>query len=149
MDHHDEVIPNLEKVARPAKDGISAATRPFHNGESHKASQGCLRDMTDSFMQSRNCTRHQVRCDYLDVPSSDEGADDAMIPGLPYSPEVDGVLSQWIQSGEAALGNFRINLRAQGPRYTVRDLRFLYHEMVLAQSYQSREFTGWSHTSAQ
>ena len=72
-----------------------------------------------------------------------------MIPGLPYSPEVDGVLSQWLQSGEAALGSFRIGLGAQGPRYTIRDLRFLYHEMVLAQSYQSREFTSWSHTSAQ
>ncbi len=108
-------------------------------GVSHKRSEPNV----DSLC-SRNCEKHQVRCDYMDTPTADDEPGPSSAPVLDWSPQIERILEHWQRTGEASLGNFVIDLHAQGHTYTKQDLHLMYYALSVA----SNKFTVWTGKTA-
>ncbi|KAB8527788.1 hypothetical protein FH972_025440 [Carpinus fangiana] len=138
---------SLARDARRAKGATFAVTRHSRNGKCrHPCHQ---RQHLAKPTPSRNCTKHQCRCDYMDAPPpADEPVGQSPIPGLFWSPEIEAIVDGWERAGEARLGPFSIDLRAEGHRYSHADLHLIYFMLVSGQSPETREFTVWTSTTA-
>jgi len=103
---------------------------------------------------SRNCTKHQVRCDYqdLDNPPDEVAAtpqrqpslseSEAPVADLFYSPEIESILKHWQLTGEATLGDqdISVNLQVHGQSYSLSDLHLLYYALSSVQNVETNGF---------
>lgn len=48
---------------------------------------------------SRNCTKHNARCDYMDSPPPTDEASGAQVPNLLWNPAVEGEIDTWMRTG--------------------------------------------------
>nr|POE85230.1 hypothetical protein CFP56_67387 [Quercus suber] len=77
---------------------------------------------------SRNCTKHQVRCDYMETVSGE--SDDPQSPGQPViviSPELESGVDLWQQTGSFPFPNLHVFPPPTVHEYTKNELRLLYH----------------------
>ncbi|KAI9726341.1 MAG: hypothetical protein M1828_001615 [Chrysothrix sp. TS-e1954] len=103
----------------------------------------------ESFPQCRNCTKHQVRCDYNDnAANEDTSSRNSPAFSVLWSMEVEQSAQQWSQTGKASLGNIVIDLDASRQRYSRSDLRMLHVVLERCQSQESEEFTIQNHMNS-
>lgn len=87
--------------ARRASEDTFAVMRPSHNGKSCSANTSLnTHGASNRDISSRNCTKHNCRCDYQDVaaargspPASRRG------PDLLMSPEIEMEIENWHRTG--------------------------------------------------
>ena len=91
---------------------------------------------------SRNCTKHSCRCDYNDLPPSDDAPRSPQEPNLLWTPKIESEIQAWRQSGifpfsEMNLERFPFHdFRVYG----VRDLRLVYHISDIYRSFMLANF---------
>lgn len=138
--------PNLVKVARLVKGDISVATRPFHNGR-FSCWELCPTLLT---VASRNCTKHQVRCDYMDGPTP--GDDSLRLSGQPnllWTSEIDRNVELWRQTGQFPFPDLHVFPQPQWQTLSKTELRLIYHVASVCyemQSSRTSQLTIWAET---
>lgn len=105
-------------------------TRPSHNGES-AVEKGLWRERgrncTDQ-QCSRNCTKHQVRCDYMENVGSDaEGRSSPEQTPLSFSPDTESRIDLWQQTGSFPYPALQVFPPPQTHEYSKNDLRLIHH----------------------
>ncbi len=78
---------------------------------------------------SRNCTKHQVRCDYMDSPTAmmPESPQSPQQPNLLWTPEIEATIELWRQTGEFPFPDLRVYPQPQWRILTKTDLRLIHH----------------------
>jgi hypothetical protein len=78
---------------------------------------------------SRNCTKHQVRCDYMDSPTAimPESPQAPQQPNLLWTPEIEATIELWRQTGEFPFPELRIYPQPEWRAYAKTDLRLIHH----------------------
>lgn len=78
---------------------------------------------------SRNCTKHQVRCDYMDSPTAmmPESPQSPQQPNLLWTPEIEATIELWRQTGEFPFPELRVYPQPQWRTLTTVDLRLVHH----------------------
>ncbi|KAF2641989.1 hypothetical protein P280DRAFT_396759 [Massarina eburnea CBS 473.64] len=78
---------------------------------------------------SRNCTKHQVRCDYMDSPTAmiPESPKSPQHPNLLWTPEIDATIELWRQTGEFPFPDLRVYPQPQWRIFPKTDLRLIHH----------------------
>lgn len=78
---------------------------------------------------SRNCTKHQVRCDYMDSPTAmmPESPQSPQQPNLLWTPEIEATIELWRQTGEFPFPELRVYPQPQWRALTTVDLRLVHH----------------------
>ena len=80
--------------------------------------------------RSRNCTKHQVRCDYMDsptAPSIEEIATQPQQPDLMWTPEIEQIVDTWQRTSQFPFPELHVYPRPHWSSYSRDDLRLLYH----------------------
>lgn len=135
--------------AGPANEGISDATRHFLNGKSFG-----IRNKPVSLISipnSRNCTKHNCRCDYMDIQAArDESTTPTAAttpPNLMITPEIDAEIEQWRTTGVPPFPELNFTPRSDWHRFSKSTLRLIYHIAGLSIDFHRRglgETTVWS-----
>lgn len=147
---HVGVTPSRAKAVLHVKDGTYVAMRLFHNGESDLLKFNCsnfIRFVLTRF--SRNCTKHQVRCDYRDTECREETLETTVPTTSASTLDINRLISQWQKVGVATLGELSLDLQEQRIEYSTNDLRMVYFVLQAGQSAESQEFTVWTNTFSQ
>jgi hypothetical protein len=79
---------------------------------------------------SRNCTKHQVRCDYMDSPTAmmpDSPGHTPQQPNLLWTPEIETTIELWRQTGEFPFPELRVYPQPQWQALSTVDLRLIHH----------------------
>lgn len=88
-------IPSRGMAAKHASDDTSDVTRASLSGKSIRNIPGHAADR-----RSRNCTKHNCRCDYMDVAAANEQSPRPMKgPDLLMSPEIEIEIENWHSNG--------------------------------------------------
>ena len=134
-----EVTLNLAKVVKHARKGISVVTKVSLNGTlvlrpktPTKVPKACWHAANTNTRCSRNCTKHQVRCDYMDNPTAssiDEISTQGEQPNLLWTPEIERSIDIWQQQGRFPFPFPELHIYPQPHwgSYSRDDLRLLYH----------------------
>ena len=79
--------------------------------------------------RSRNCTKHNCRCDYMDTPAaSDESSGrGSRPPELTMSPEIEREIELWRITGDPPFPELRLSSREYWLRFSTVDLRLVHH----------------------
>ena len=115
------------KAVRHANEGISDATRLFLNGGSliSFVVAGPVHSLTG---HSRNCTKHQVRCDYMETVGSDtEGQSSPDRPSLVLTPGTESRIEVWQQTGSFPYPELQVFPPPQTHEYSKNELRLISH----------------------
>jgi hypothetical protein len=148
-----KAILSREMVAELASEGTFAATRLFRNGKSIQL-EGLFTSWTliTKEKNSRNCTKHSCRCDYMDTHSTRENSNP--IPpitapplSLMVTPEIDVEIEHWRTSGIPPWPELSICPRDEWLRFPKSTLRLIYHISALSIDLNRRglgEATVWS-----
>lgn len=77
---------------------------------------------------SRNCTKHQVRCDYMESVGSDaEGASSPEQPSLVFTPSTESRIDLWQQTGSFPYPSLQVFPPPQTHEYSKNELRLIHH----------------------
>lgn len=77
---------------------------------------------------SRNCTKHQVRCDYMENVGSDtESYSSPEQPSIAFSPATESRIDLWQQTGNFPYPNLRVFPPPPTLEYSKDDLRLIHH----------------------
>jgi hypothetical protein len=84
-------------------------------------------DATHNFC-SKNCTKHQVRCDYNDSAASPEAPLKISTGGtLPWTPAIERAVDSWRQTGQTPFPDLDIYPPLQVKNLLRNEVRLLYH----------------------
>lgn len=79
-------------------------------------------------MHSRNCTKHNCRCDYMDMPAaSDEHPQGSRPPELLMTPEIEREIDFWRMTGNPPFPELRLSTPEYWLRFSSVDLRLIQH----------------------
>lgn len=102
--------------------------------------------MTD--VNSRNCTKHKIRCPYNDLPvPEDRRSATPDKPDLMWTPEIMANIDHWRQTGMFPFPGLPIYSTPDPSQYTVDDLRLIYHLAFICNELESmgaNSFTLWT-----
>jgi hypothetical protein len=89
---------------------------------------------------SRNCTKHHVRCDYMDSPPGiDDNLRVATHPGLNWTPEIEIAVNSWQSTGQFPFQELEIHPIPQVKNLSRNEIRLLHHVCsILNELKQSR-----------
>jgi hypothetical protein len=77
---------------------------------------------------SKNCTKHQVRCDYNDgTPGSEDSLKISIGETLPWTREIEKGVDSWRQTGQFPFPELTIYPPLQVQGLSRNDVRLLYH----------------------
>lgn len=92
---------------------------------------------------SRNCTKHNCRCDYMDQPPVvEESARSPRSPDLQMTPEVERELDLWRMTGEPPFPELRRTAKSYWHRFSSIDLRLIHHIAGLSIDMHQRGYSG-------
>jgi hypothetical protein len=85
---------------------------------------------------SRNCTKHQVRCDYMDQqrPEAESLSPQSQSPLLPSSPEIEHMLDLWQQTGSFPYLELQVFPSPQPQNHSRVELRLIQHLSAISRS---------------
>ncbi|KAL7269151.1 hypothetical protein RUND412_008198 [Rhizina undulata] len=115
VDNREEATQSRGKVVGLAKEGIYDVTRTSLSG-------------------IRNCTKHNVRCDYMDAP-----LDEDLSPDLNITPQVQQELDSWRSTGVSPFPSLGVVDQPSPSRYSTTDLRLIHHISSVASQMQTAE----------
>lgn len=121
--------PSRGKAARPARSGTFAATKPSRNGTPAPPRRSSAASTSANPRSSRNCTKHQVRCDYNDNPASaaPDSPKGPQQPNLLWTPEIEATINIWQSTGEFPFPELNVYPQPQWRNYSKTDLRLIHH----------------------
>lgn len=126
--HQGKATRSRAKVAKLAKRGTSVATRRFHNGEELPSSWTEPTELLLRFHHSRNCTKHNCRCDYMDQPAaSDEPSQRSRPAELEMTPAIEREIDFWRMTGNPPFPELRLTSPEYWLRFSTVDLRLIHH----------------------
>ena len=138
MVHLAKATPNLAKDVRPARSDISDVMKHFHSG---KPPAACC--VVYSKFYSRNCTKHNCRCDYMDMPAAgEEPSPGTRPPDLMITPEMQTTLDNWRITGDSPFPELKVPDRSFWTRFSSIDLRLIYHITALSVDLHRRGYAG-------
>lgn len=109
--------------------------------------QGILIE-THTYDDSRNCTKHNCRCDYMDQPAAgEEPLKGSAPPDLMMSTELQGTLDQWRITGECPIAELRTTSAEYWMHFSTIDLRLIHHISTLSIDLHNRGYaqcTSWA-----
>ena len=91
---------------------------------------------------SRNCTKHQVRCDYMDSPTA--GDNDLRMShqaNLLWTPEIEKTVQLWRTTGHFPFPELSIFPQPQWTTLSKTDLRLIYHLSSISNDLQVNRTT--------
>lgn len=98
--------------------------------------------------RSRNCTKHNCRCDYMDQPAAgEEPLKGSAPPDLLMSAELQASLDQWRITGECPISELRTTAPEYWMHFSTIDLRLIHHVATLSIDLQNRGYaqcTSWA-----
>lgn len=105
--------------------------------------------MVTDLSSSRNCSKHQVRCDYMDTQGGTESSSSAppvTSPDMYWSADVDVVLEQWQKAGYCSLGDNMYSLQSSGYIFSKSDLHLIHQALWSSGPNTSRpsDYTVWT-----
>lgn len=107
---------------------------------------GSLKTQADD--GSRNCTKHNCRCDYMDQPAAgEEPLKGSAPPDLMMSTELQKSLDHWRMTGECPIAELRTTSPEYWMHFSTIDLRLIHHIANLSIDLQSRGYaqcTSWA-----
>lgn len=114
-------------------------TRHFHNGAA-KCAFATTEVLT---FTSRNCTKHNCRCDYMDQPpTADESERSPRAPDLQMTPEIEREVDVWRMTGEPPFPELRMTSKSYWHRFSPVDLRLIHHIAGLSIDMHQRGYSG-------
>ena len=87
---------------------------------------------------SGNCTKHNVRCDYMEQPEA-EASQALGNPDLRMTPQIEQDLRQWRESGVYPFPSLGVTEQPPWNLYSPTDLRLIYHISSIANQMQAAE----------
>lgn len=98
---------------------------------------------------SRNCTKHNCRCDYMDQPpATEEATHSPRMPDLQMTPEIERQIEEWRMTGEPPFSELQLTPNAYWHRFSGVDLRLIHHIAGMSIEMQQRGYSGctvWAH----
>jgi len=98
---------------------------------------------------SRNCTKHNCRCDYMDMPAaSDDQQRGSRPPDLMMTPDVEREVGLWRMTGDPPFAELRLASREYWLRFSTVDLRLVHHVASLSIDLHRQGYdrcTVWAH----
>jgi len=96
---------------------------------------------------SRNCTKHKIRCPYNDVSAPEDRAGTPDKPDLMWNAENEAAIDKWQQTGVFPFPSLNIYPAPAPQRRSTEDLRLIHHAASI--SHQMMEigangFTMWT-----
>ncbi|KAJ8065539.1 hypothetical protein OCU04_006218 [Sclerotinia nivalis] len=118
--------------------------------KSRKGCETCKRRhirCDENFPQCRNCTKHNCRCPYMDMPVQEERAATPEKADLLWTPEIEADIERWQQTGNFPFPDLYI-YPAPNPQYfTFEDLRLIHHVASVSSElsiHDAGNFTIWT-----
>ncbi|KAI9735387.1 MAG: hypothetical protein M1818_006582 [Claussenomyces sp. TS43310] len=118
--------------------------------KSRKGCETCKRRhirCDETFPQCKNCTKHNVRCPYMDMPALDERAPSPDRPDLLWTPEIEAEVERWQKTGEFPFPGLYI-FPAPAPQFfAVEELRLIHHVASISMElsrHDAGNFTIWT-----
>ena len=139
----ERATPSLAKDAKRARNDTSDVMRPSHNGIQYGCPL-CQKTLADD--HSRNCTKHNCRCDYMDQPSAGEEPLKGP-PNLLTSAELQASLDQWRLTGACPIPELQTTAPEYWMHFSTVDLRLIHHVATSSIDLQNRGYaqcTSWA-----
>ncbi|KAF7948784.1 hypothetical protein EAE96_007975 [Botrytis aclada] len=118
--------------------------------KSRKGCETCKRRhirCDENFPQCRNCTKHNCRCPYMDMPVQEERAATPEKADLLWTPEIEADIERWQQTGNFPFPDLYI-YPAPNPQYfNFEDLRLIHHVASVSSElsiHDAGNFTIWT-----
>lgn len=145
-----EAIPNLARDVKLANVDTFVVTRAFPNGtflvvpSPHWMEQlGADTDLDGS----RNCTKHNCRCPYMDMPVQEERAATPEKADLLWTPEIEAEIERWQQTGSFPFPDLYIYPAPSPQFFSFEDLRLIHHVASVSSElgiHDASNFTIWT-----
>lgn len=91
---------------------------------------------------SKNCTKHSVRCDYMDMSKAGEDPPKgSRPPDLLTTPQLQQALDTWRLTGESPLPELRKSDLTYWTRFSTIDLRLVHHITTLSSDMYRRGYS--------
>ncbi|PLB48855.1 putative C6 transcription factor [Aspergillus steynii IBT 23096] len=95
----------------------------------------------ESFPQCRNCTKHNCRCDYMDVATVHDETSSRKVPDLLMSAEIEVEIKNWHITGVPPFPELVHFPRSGWSRLSRTDLRLIHHIIGLSIDLHRRGFS--------
>jgi hypothetical protein len=76
---------------------------------------------------SKNCTKHNVRCPYMDMPPPEERNSTPEEPDLLWTPKIEAELDHWQKTGIFPFPELSIYPQPNPQPFSAEDLRLMHH----------------------
>ena len=126
--HRGKATPSPAGVARLANEDIFDVTRVSRNGqllarwEKISMPSGLL-----TLGGSRNCTKHNCRCDYMDNPPAGDVAKSSEGPNLLWNSTIEREVKTWQATGIFPFAELNLQSCGQFRDLSTIDLRLIHH----------------------
>ncbi|KAL2053164.1 hypothetical protein ABVK25_006489 [Lepraria finkii] len=101
---------------------------------------------TTNTSNSKNCTKHNSRCDYMDNPPSEDAPRSPKEPNLQWTPKVEAEIAQWQQRGVLPFPDMNLQSFQHLRGFPVNDLRLIHHILEIHRDMRLADFvqcTSW------
>ena len=95
---------------------------------------------------SGNCTKHNVRCDYMEQPDAESSQQNLGNPDLRMTPQIEQALQQWRETGVYPFPCLGVTDQPTLTQYSDTDLRLIHHISSIAaqmQNVESQQHSVW------
>ncbi|PQE16106.1 putative UPC2 Regulatory involved in control of sterol uptake protein [Rutstroemia sp. NJR-2017a WRK4] len=98
-------------------------------------------------LPSRNCTKHNCRCPYMDMPVQEERAATPEKADLLWTPEIEAEIERWQQTGSFPFPDLYIFPAPNPQFFSFEDLRLIHHVASVSSElslHDAGNFTIWT-----
>ncbi|PMD24020.1 hypothetical protein NA56DRAFT_567153 [Hyaloscypha hepaticicola] len=118
--------------------------------KSRKGCETCKRRhirCDENFPQCRNCTKHNCRCPYMDMPAQEERAATPEKADLLWTREIEVEIERWHQTGNFPFPDLYIYPAPAPQFFSFEDLRLIHHVASVSSElgiHDASNFTIWT-----
>jgi hypothetical protein len=100
-----------------------------------------------NFRGSGNCTKHNCRCPYMDIPKQEARAENFKKADLMWTPEIEAEIKHWQQTGSFPFSNLYSSSSPSPQLFSFEDLRLIHHAAAILNElsiHHASNFTIWT-----